>query len=207
MNKAHSVLRLNSRRLVLYLGGASLVAIPMQLLLGSSLTISHATEPEYAHVFGMGDIGLLRRLYVHTTQITIVLAAALAIGLYGSGGWILKVWTHGKVTMDASLFAWLLASAVGGILWYSGLTLLKAANRHLRAAVVFVCAAAFAVGLAYVLMKFTGSLPYAGMALLAMDILMIAYLLPAASRFCGTSAISVLRQLLNPFSILHARSQ
>ncbi len=178
-----------------------------RLALQAVLTISHATEPEFAHVFGIGDIVLLRRLYIHTTRIALALAVALAIGLYFFGGWILRLWTHGKVTMDAPLFAWLLASAVAGTLWYSGLTLLKAANRHLRAAVVFVFAAALAVALAYALMKFSGNLPYAGLALLCMDVLMIIYVLPAASRFCGGTTISILRQLLNPFSIMHGRSQ
>lgn len=178
-----------------------------RLALQAVLTISHAAEPEFALVYGMGDKALLRRLYIHTTQIALVLAVALVIGLYFFGGWILRLWTHGKVAMDSSLFTWLLASAVAGTLWYSGLTLLKAANRHLRAAVVFVFTAALAVALAYTLMKFTGNLSYAGMALLSTDVLMIIYVLPAASRFCGGSLISVLWQLLNPFSILHVRPQ
>jgi len=206
---------LNIQGMVLVIGGVlgpiavvifSTLRTLTRLALQAVLTISHATEPEYARVVGIGDLGLLRRLYVHTTQIALILALLLATGLYIFGGWILRLWTHGKVPMDSSLFAWLLASAVAGTLWYSGLTLLKAANKHLRAAVMFVFAAALAVGLAYILMKFTGSLPYAGAALVCMDAVMIVFLLPAASRFTGGNVVSVLRQLFNPLLLLQLRA-
>jgi len=177
-----------------------------RLALQAVLIISHPAEPEYALAHGRGDKELLRRLYVHTTQIALVIAMSLSIVLYASGDWILRLWTHGKVTMDVPLFIWLLASAIAGTIWYGGTVVLQAANQHLRAAVVFVLAAALAVALAYAVMKLTGKLSYVGMALLCMDALMIIYVLPAASRFCGGTTISVLRQLLNPFSIVHVRS-
>ena len=60
---------------------------------------------------------------------------------------------------------------------------------------------------AYALMRFTGDLPYAGLVLLTMGFLMIAYVLLAGSRFCGGSVMSVLRQLVNPLSIVNIRPQ
>jgi len=176
----------------------TLTRLALQLV----LTVSNAAEPELAAAYGSGDRALLRTLYEHTLRAGFWLALAAALGLALTGTWILQFWTHGRVTMEPLLFHWLLASAVASVLWYGSLILLKAANRHLRAAVVYAAAAAAAVLLAAVLLKSTGNLADVGMSLLLMDVAMAAYALRAAGRLSGNSVVESLRSALNPLPLL-----
>jgi O-antigen/teichoic acid export membrane protein len=165
-------------------------------------TVSHAAEPELAAAFGRGDQGLLRTVYHHALRGSFWLALMVSIGLALTGTWILRVWTHGKVSMDLELFYWLLASAVASALWYGSLTLLKAANRHLRAAVIYAASAGAALALATAFLKATGNLATAGMSLLAMDTVMAAYALRAASHLSGSSGLTTFLSALNPAPLL-----
>jgi len=176
----------------------TLTRLALQLV----LTVSHAAEPELAAAFGSGNRTLLKALYQHAVRAAFWLSLAAAITLALTGRWILQLWTRGKVTMDPELFRWLLASAVASVLWYGSLTLLKAANRHLRAAVVYASSAGAAVVVAAVLLKATGNLAGAGMSLLVMDSMMATYTLRAAGRLCGSSAVDSLRSALNPVPLL-----
>jgi len=165
-------------------------------------TVSHAAEPELAAAFGKGNQALLRTVYYHALRGSFWLALTVSIGLSLIGAWILSVWTHGKVSMDLELFHWLLASAVASALWYGSLTLLKAANRHLRAAVIYAASAGAALALAAALLKATGNLAGAGMSLLVMDAVMAGYTLRAASRLCASSGLISLYSALNPAPLL-----
>ena len=130
------------------------------------------------------------------------LALTVSVGLALTGSWILKLWTHGRVNLDPQLFHWLLASAVASALWYGSLTVLKAANRHLRAAVIYTASAGAALALAAALLNATGSLAGAGVSLLLMDTAMAGYTLQAASRLCGSSGLTSLYSALNPAPLL-----
>lgn len=165
-------------------------------------TVSHAAEPELAAAFGKGDQVLLRTVYHHALRGSFWLALTVSIGLALTGTWILRVWTHGKVGMDLALFHWLLASAVASAMWYGSLTLLKAANRHLRAAVIYAASAGAALALAAAFIKATGDLADAGMSLLVMDAIMALYTLHAASRLFGSSGLTSLYSALNPAPLL-----
>ena len=166
------------------------------------LTVNHATEPELAAAWGNGDSSLFRTLYQHSLRVGLWLALAVGAGLALTGSWIVRFWTQGRVMMDAELFAWLLASAVAGALWYGGLTVLKAANRHLRAAVIYAVAAGCAVVLAAALLSITKNLAPAGMSLLLMDTVMAAYTLGAAAHLCESSAMDTVLSALNPARLL-----
>ncbi len=160
-------------------------------------TVSHAAEPELASAFGKGDQVLLRTVYHYALRGSLWLAVTVSLGLALTGGWILKVWTHGRVQMDVALFRWLLASAVASALWYGSLTLLKAANRHVRAAVIYAVASGAALALAAALLKTTSYLAAAGMSLLLMDTVMAGYTLRAASSLCGNSGLASLNSALS----------
>lgn len=176
----------------------TLTRLALQLV----FTVSHAAEPELASAFGTQDQRLLRTLYQHVLRAGFWLALVATIGLALSGKWILQLWTGGRVTMDPELFRWLLASAVASVLWYGSLTLLKAANLHLLAAIVYVAAAGVALVLAAWLLQATENLASAGMSLLLMDTVTAAYVLRAAARLCGSSAANNLVSALNPIPLL-----
>jgi O-antigen/teichoic acid export membrane protein len=165
-------------------------------------TVSNSAEAELASAFGKGDQILLRTLYQHVVRGGLWLALTTSIALALSGSWILEFWTHGKVSMDSQLFHWLLASAVASALWYGSLTLLKAANRHLRAAAIYAASAGAALALSAVLLRANGQLASAGMSLLVMDAMMAAYTLRAAGRLCGNSAARNLYSALSPAPLL-----
>jgi hypothetical protein len=84
------------------------------------------------------------------------------------------------------------------VLWFGGLTVLKAANRHLRAASVYVIASAAAVSLAAALLHWTGRLAHAGMALLVMDAAMALYVLGAAAALLAERPWPLLLRTLDP---------
>ena len=174
-----------------------------RLALQMVLAVAHATEPELATAYGADDRGLMRTLFVHAVRGGLWLALFAAAGLALFGGFILDVWTQGKVAMHPVLFAWLLGSAVASVLWYGALIVLKAANRHVRAAWVYVVASAAAVGLAALLLHWTGNLADAGMVLLIMDLAMALYTLSAAAALLQTRPLANLVAAANPLPLLH----
>jgi O-antigen/teichoic acid export membrane protein len=165
-------------------------------------TVSQAAEPELAAAYGLGDRSLLRTLYEHGIRAAFWLALVIAAVLAFTGSWVLQFWTHGRVVMDYSLFYWLLASSVASVLWYGSLIVLKAANRHLRAALVYAGAAGTALLLAAVLLGRSHSLASAGMSLLLMDVVMLTYTMRAAGKLSDSPAGGNLFAALNPLPLV-----
>lgn len=176
----------------------TLTRLAMQLV----TTVAHAVEPELASAHGSRNRELMRGLFIHALRggLWLALLAAVALALCGSR--VLELWTHGRVAMHGALFAWLLASAVASVLWYGSLSVLKAANQHLHAAMVYVMASAAAIGLAAALLSQTNNLAYAGAALLVMDAAMTAYTLAAAGTLLGMRPLTSLAQAANPLPFL-----
>ncbi len=106
------------------------------------------------------------------------------------------------MSLHPALFAWLLASAVASVLWYGALVALKAANRHLRAASLYVLISAAAVGLAALLLVWTSNLANAGLALIAMDATMTLYTLRITASVIDVHPLVSLTQAANPFPLL-----
>ena len=172
----------------------TLARLALQLV----LSVSHAAEPELATAYGANNRILLESLFVHTLRAGLWLALVASAGLALFGNLILDVWTHGKVAMDAVLFAWLLASAVASVLWYGALIVLKAANSHLRAAILFVVASTGAVGVTVLLLAWTGRIAYAGLSLLLTDGVMTLYVFCAAAQLLGLKFTASLVQAVDP---------
>ena len=104
--------------------------------------------------------------------------------------------------MNSGLFHWPLLSAIANGLCYGPLVILQAANRHVRASLLYVLSVVFALVLAGSLLRITGQLASVGLALSLFDSIMVVYLLRAASRLAGTSVATVLRQAGNPLPVL-----
>ena len=177
----------------------TLTRLALQLV----LAVSHAAEPELATAYGAGNRALLQSLFLHALRAGLWLALVASAGLALFGSLILDVWTHGKVAMEPWLFAWLLTSAVASVLWYGALIVLKAANRHLRAAGVFVMVSAAALGVAALLLTWTGSVATAGLALLLIDAGMAVYTLNAAAPLLGVGPAASFVQAINPYPLVN----
>lgn len=177
----------------------TLTRLALQLV----LVVSNATEPELAAAYGSANRALFQSLFVHMQRAGLWLELVAATVLAALGGVILEVWTHGRVAMEPALFAGLLGSAVASVLWSGGLSALKAANRHLRAATVFVAASAGAVGAAALLLTWTDNIATTGLALLLMDVTMAAYTLRAAGRLLDVRPATSLAQALDPRPLIN----
>jgi O-antigen/teichoic acid export membrane protein len=169
-----------------------------RLVLQLVYSVGRAAEPELAVAYGSRNIPLCKALFVHTLRAGLWLALLAAAGLAVFGDSILAIWTHGKVAMHAVLFGWLLVSAVASVLWYGALIVLKAANRHLRVATVFVFASACVVGVAVLLLVWTGNIASAGIALLLMDAAMALFTFRAATQLLGVTPAESLVQAVDP---------
>jgi O-antigen/teichoic acid export membrane protein len=165
-------------------------------------TVSQAAEPELAAAFGLGNRHLLRTLYEHGIRAAFWLALFIAALLAFTGPWVLQFWTHGRVSMHYSLFYLLLASSVASVLWFGSLTVLKAANRHLRAALVHVGAAGGALLLGAVLLGRSHNLASVGMSLVLMDVVMVTYTMRSAGDLCDSPAGANLFAALNPLPLV-----
>lgn len=186
----------------------TLTRLALQLV----LAVSNAAEPELATAYGTGNRALIQSLFIHSLRAGLWLALGTAIGLALFGSFILDIWTHGKVGMDPWLFAALLVSAVASVFWYGALIVLKAANRHLRAAIVFVIASAGAVLISALLLTGTGRLDSAGLALLLMDTVMSIYTFYAVTQLLGIKPAAAFAQAVNPgplikMALLHSHAR
>jgi O-antigen/teichoic acid export membrane protein len=166
------------------------------------VAVSHAVEPELAVASGVGDRDLMKSLFVHALRAGLWVAVAAVTMLTLTGSFILDVWTHGKVPMHPELFACLLASTVASVPWYNALTLLRASNRHLRAASLYALTSGAAVGAATLLLSFTSSLASVGCALLIMDIVTASYTVHAAACLLDAPSVASLAQAANPFPLV-----
>jgi O-antigen/teichoic acid export membrane protein len=173
-----------------------------RLALQMVLVVSHAAEPELASAYGIRNLPLLRSLFLNSMRGALWLALLAGSMLLVLGSTILAVWTHGKVPFDPELFAWLLLSAVASVLWYGALTVLKAANEHLNAALLYMALSLIAAGLAALLLRYTGEVASAGLPLLLMDVVMTWYTLNAASLLLGMRVTESLREAANPRPLL-----
>lgn len=192
--------------------GATLGALPVvvfstlrtmtRLVLKIVYVISDAIEPEFASAYGLHDRNLLRMLYIHMLRSTLWLVLTMAIVLLFAGSWILDLWTHSLVAMNLELFYWLVATSAASALWYGGLVLLKAANKHMRASLLYVCTAFSAVILSWLIVLHTSRVADVGMVLLAMDGVLATYILRASGALCGISASRALTEAFNPLPLL-----
>jgi O-antigen/teichoic acid export membrane protein len=174
-----------------------------RLALQMVLAVSNATEPELATAYGTRDRALLQSLFVHVLRSALWLALVVAACLALFGSFILDVWTQGRVAMEPWLFAGLLVSAVASTLWFSSLTVLKAANCHLRATLVFALASAGAVAVAVLLLTWTAELASVALALLLMDSVVILYSFDAAVQLLDIKPAATLLQAINPRPLIN----
>jgi O-antigen/teichoic acid export membrane protein len=165
-------------------------------------SISHAFEPEMAAAWGNEDKNLLHKLYINNLKLSFWSSIGLAVVLFFTGGWIIRIWTHGSVTIDNGLFNFLLVSAVASGIWYGGLTLLKAGNRHIRATSWYVMASITAIAIAAILLHTDKPLYTAGLALAVMDGLMVAYLFKHAAQRIELQTGPLLRSMLDLPSLI-----
>lgn len=178
-----------------------------RLTLQMVLTVSNASEPELATAFGLGNSNLLQRLFVSSMRAGLWLALFTTIFLILFGGWIIQRWTRGSFVINYPLFYWLISSSLISVLWISALSMLKAANQHLRSSLIYCVAAVTTVLLAGAFLAFTGELADVGFYLVILDVIMVFFTLPAASALANISIKSILIQVIDPSPLIRLISR
>ena len=145
-------------------------------------SINDAIQPELAHAWGRASREHLQQLFVHGLRMTAAMALGAVVMLHFTGAWIIALWTNHRVHFDPALFDWLLLSSICIVMWHGALILLQAANRHARASAWYVLSSGLGLVFAYALVRGTGELAWAGMALVMADLLMLGYVQHRALR-------------------------
>lgn len=133
--------------------------------------------PEMSAAFGSGDLPLAKSLHRHSCRASFWLSAVSITGLFFLGGWIYRIWTHGEIELHLPLFYALLLVILANSIWYTSSMVPMAINRHQRTAVWFLAGAGMALALATWMLPRLG-LVGAGLALLAIDAVMLCQVLP-----------------------------
>lgn len=169
------------------------------------LIVNRLIEPELSLAFGAGDNGLFSRLFLRGSQTALWLCLLVAIALMVFAPWLWPVWTRGEADIHWPLFVILLGAAIANSVWYTALMVPYATNRHGRIAVVY--AVVYGLGaLAFgYLSASLGGLAGAGAGLLAAEIAMAAYVVPAALRMGQQCWPVWLSSILQPPTFLLAR--
>lgn len=165
------------------------------------VAVGNATEPELAAAYGMRNHRLISALFINQLRAAFWLAAIASVALAASGNLILRLWTHGQIFMQPTLFSFLLISGLASTLWFGSLNALKAANLHLRATVAYVLSSGAAVGLAALMLSFMSDVACAGLALLVMDAAMIFYTARSMSSLLGIRPVSAFLSAVNPYPL------
>lgn len=135
-----------------------------------------AIWPELSVAFGTQNLELARKLHHRSCQMALWVSALASLGLTIAGEQILKIWTGGKVVMDAPLFYLLLAVVVSNCLWGTSQMVPMATNQHQRVALRYITSTVIALLIAVILMPYWG-LRGAAASLLLIDLFMTMYVI------------------------------
>jgi O-antigen/teichoic acid export membrane protein len=142
-------------------------------------TINGAIWTELSRAVGGGHLDEARAILRRSAQFSLAVSCPLILGLALFGVSIIQWWTHGSVDPPVPLLFILLLVIVANSTWFTLSAVLAATNRHRRMAVVYLVGTTVAL-LAAVPLSSTFGLEGAAMALLAIDVAMVAYVFPAA---------------------------
>lgn len=141
--------------------------------------INTSVWPELSRAFGRQDVTAARELHRRAVQASLALAVG-ALGVLAIGGSdLLRVWTHGKVTLDVAAYRFLLAAMAINALWFTSSVVSVSVNQHQRMALVYVAFSGMALLLAVPLAQGYG-LAGAAAATLVIELGMALFVLPSS---------------------------
>jgi O-antigen/teichoic acid export membrane protein len=170
----------------------TITRVPLQVV----GVIHNSIWPELSRSVGGGRIDEARAILRRSVQLALACSLPLVIGLAIFGAAIIRWWTRGLVDPPPTLLSILLVVIVVNSLWYMLSSVLAATNQHKRLAVVYLVFASTSL-LAAVPLSTVFGLEGAAMALLVMDVPLIAYVFPAALRVVHDSRGAFVRALFD----------
>ncbi|HEY2035753.1 MAG TPA: lipopolysaccharide biosynthesis protein [Steroidobacteraceae bacterium] len=153
-------------------------------------------EPEITMAFGAGNIALLRALHRRSCQLALLVSLGIVAAMRMVGPWFLNHWSGGHVPPSGGLLTLLLLVVIVYALWSTSSTVLTATNQHQRLAVYYVAGTSLTCALCYLLARWQG-LYGAAASLLASELVMNSYVLPASLRLSHDTLRGFLRGLLH----------
>jgi O-antigen/teichoic acid export membrane protein len=120
-----------------------------RMLTQISTTTAKAMSPEIAALYGAGDERGAAELSSRVLWRIVPVTIAAAVVLVPLGPTILRIWSHGKLTIDVRCYVLLLIAAVASAYWQIKSVQLTATNRHSLLSVIFAVASLMALLAAY----------------------------------------------------------
>jgi O-antigen/teichoic acid export membrane protein len=159
-------------------------------------SINNAIWPELSRAVGNGHLDEARAILRRSVQLALGASLSLVVMMAVFGVDIIRWWTRKAVDPPFLLLLILLLVIVANSMWYTLSSVLTATNRHKRLAVVYLSGTLIALFMAVPLGSAFG-LPGIATALLAIDLVMVTYVVPAALRVVQDSIGGFLRGLLD----------
>ena len=160
-------------------------------------SLTHIFQPEMGVALGKNDSSLLRRLNRRCMQVTLWVSATTSVLVWLLSETLIRLWTGGQLDYVPLLVALLLIAGFVESLWQSLASVLFAANRHSRIAVVFLVTNCVILAASYV-MTDALALPGAAIALIAAEIAMLVCVLPASLSLTDDRGGAWLRSVTPP---------
>ena len=183
---------LGAAAVVVFSTTRTLTRVVLQIMTSVNLSI----WPELSRSIGGGRLDQARTIQRHAVQFSLIVSLTAAVALIAFGPEVIHAWTNGVVVPPPGLLPVLVLVVVANSFWFTLTTSLVATNRHQRMAVVYLASTIVAIVLAIPLLSAFG-LVGAAVALLAIDLAMCAYVLPAALRVVEDSPTAFLRVILD----------
>lgn len=152
---------------------------------------------ELSTAFGAGDIALARHLHRRTCQASIWISIPLCLALLAAGGVIFRIWTHGKVPFDPTLFSLLLLVVICNSFWSASYITLLSVNRHQQLALVYTLATGLSLAIGIVLTRLIG-LHGTALALLVIDVFMSSYVVTRSLALVHDTFPAFVKSILTP---------
>jgi O-antigen/teichoic acid export membrane protein len=169
-------------------------------------SIKNAVWPELSAAYGIQNWELARKLHRSCCQIAFLLALAAVVALAITGPTIFRLWTHGRLSFDASCFYILLAVVMASSLWNTSSAVSIAANAHQKIAIQYLAGTAGSLLIGLMLIPIFG-LTGAALSLLVCDIWMSCFVVRASNRLLQDDTPDFVRSMfsLSRIKLLVAR--
>jgi O-antigen/teichoic acid export membrane protein len=99
--------------------------------------LNNSATPEYSRLFGLTDTSKFSQIL--EAHLALASAVALLYALFAvlAGGFVLKLWTDGKLSIEEPFFMLLVFSTAAEMIWSALFVPLSAINRHVRVSYAF----------------------------------------------------------------------
>lgn len=159
--------------------------------------VNNAVWPELSAAYGAGDLPLTRRLHRRACQAAFFVSWMVVLFTLAAGPWLIRLWTHNKVSPTRGLLGLLLLAIVLNSFWMTSSTLLAAINRHQKLAVLYLIGTSASLVLAIYLTRIWG-VNGAAFSLLLSELVMMYYVFPTTLALVEDTPAEFARAMFHP---------